>query len=98
MNIKEIVAEYVEWIHMAQDRIQLRDPVETVMNLVPQKTDNFITTRGTVSSAPWSLYIQIQCKKTRFLVTKLIRCEVVFVRRGPLNNTLKYSSGGVASR
>jgi hypothetical protein len=40
----EIVAEGVDWIHLAQDRYQLRSVVCTVMKLlVPKKAGDFLT-------------------------------------------------------
>jgi len=33
MNLREIGCEDVDWIHLAQDRDQWRDDVNTVMNL-----------------------------------------------------------------
>jgi len=44
MDLREIVWEGVEWIHLAQDRDQWRAVVNTVMNLrVPKKAGNFLT-------------------------------------------------------
>jgi hypothetical protein len=44
MDIKEIGWEYVDWIHLAQDRDRWRALVNTVMNLrVPLKAGNFLT-------------------------------------------------------
>jgi hypothetical protein len=33
MNVKEIGCEGIEWIHLAQNRVQWQAPMNTVMNL-----------------------------------------------------------------
>jgi hypothetical protein len=44
MDLTEIEREGVEWVHLADDRGQLRDFVNTVMNLrVLQNAGNFLT-------------------------------------------------------
>jgi hypothetical protein len=44
MDLKEMGLEGVTWIHLTQDRDDLRALVNTVMNLhVPQKVGNFLT-------------------------------------------------------
>jgi hypothetical protein len=44
MDLRVIVWEDVDWIHLAQDRDQWRALVNMVMNLwVPQKAENFLT-------------------------------------------------------
>jgi hypothetical protein len=49
MNSKETGCESVDWIHLAQDRLQWRALVNMVMNLrVPQKAWNFLTSWATV--------------------------------------------------
>jgi hypothetical protein len=41
MDLKEIRWKGVEWIHLAQDRVQWQAPVNVVMNLlVPYKVGN----------------------------------------------------------
>jgi hypothetical protein len=43
-DLRETGSEYVDWIHLAQDRDRWRAPVNTVMNLlVPHKARNFLT-------------------------------------------------------
>jgi len=40
----------VEWIHVVQDRVQLRALVNTVMNFrVPEKAGNFLISYPTIS-------------------------------------------------
>jgi hypothetical protein len=44
MDLREIVGGGVDWMHLAQDRNQWRDVVNTVMNLrVPRKAENILT-------------------------------------------------------
>jgi hypothetical protein len=44
LNLREIGSEVVDWIHLAQDRDQLRAVVNTVMNLrVPLNVGTFMT-------------------------------------------------------
>jgi hypothetical protein len=44
MNHREIVWEYMDWIHLAQDRDQRRVLVKTVMNLLDlRKEGDFLT-------------------------------------------------------
>jgi len=43
MGLKEIRREDVDWIHLAEDRVQLRALVNTVMSLrVPQEAERFL--------------------------------------------------------
>jgi hypothetical protein len=43
MDLRDIGWEDLDWIHLAQDRDQWRDVVNTVMNLrVPKKVENFL--------------------------------------------------------
>jgi hypothetical protein len=45
MSVREIGREDVDWIHLAQDRVQWQVLVNRVMNLrFPQKEGNFLTT------------------------------------------------------
>jgi len=49
-DLREICWEGVDWMHMAQDRVQWRAVVNTVMNLwVPLKSGNFLTSRVNLS-------------------------------------------------
>jgi hypothetical protein len=42
MDVKEIVWEVVDWMHLAQDRVQWRVVGNTEMNLrVPYKAESF---------------------------------------------------------
>jgi hypothetical protein len=44
MGLREIGCEIVCWIHLAQDRLQWQDLVNTVMDLgVPYKTEKFLS-------------------------------------------------------
>jgi hypothetical protein len=44
MDLREIGWDGVDWMHMAQDKDQLRALANTVMNLrVPKKAGNFLT-------------------------------------------------------
>jgi hypothetical protein len=44
MDVREIVWEGADWIHLDQDRDRWRALVHTVMNLrVPQNTGNLLT-------------------------------------------------------
>jgi hypothetical protein len=50
MDIKEIERECTDWIHLAQDKGHWRALVNMLMNIwVPLKTENFLTSRATVS-------------------------------------------------
>jgi hypothetical protein len=52
MDVKEIGRDGVDWLHLAQDRDQWRDFVNSLMNLrVSQKAENFSTNWITTS---WS--------------------------------------------
>jgi hypothetical protein len=43
MDIKEIGCLIVDWVHLAQDRLQWRALVDTVINRqVPRKEENFL--------------------------------------------------------
>jgi hypothetical protein len=56
MNFKETQFEDMDWIHLAQDRINWCIVMNTVLNLwVPWKRENFMTSLATVlkkDSAP----------------------------------------------
>jgi len=50
MDLKKIVWEGVDWMHLAQNRDQWQALVNTVMNFrVPQKAENFLTRSVTIS-------------------------------------------------
>jgi hypothetical protein len=49
--LKEMVFNDVEWIHLAQNRVERRAFVNTVLNhRVPQKASHFFTRRASISS------------------------------------------------
>jgi hypothetical protein len=57
MDLKEIVWEVVNWIHLAQDRDQWQAVVNTVMNVrVPLNVANFFSNLATVSFPRTQLY------------------------------------------
>jgi hypothetical protein len=50
MDVKEIGWEFVDWIHLAQDRDWWRALVNTVMNYrIPYKAANFLTIWASIS-------------------------------------------------
>jgi len=58
-----------DWIQLAQDRVQWRDVLKTVLNLRdPRKARNFLANWETISflkkyNTPWSIYLRIiTCK------------------------------------
>jgi hypothetical protein len=50
MNLKETESEGVDWINLAQDRLQWRTLTNMAMKIrIPQKERNFSSSRGTGS-------------------------------------------------
>jgi hypothetical protein len=44
MNLKEMGFENVKWIHMPENNVQWRDPVNTLLNLrISKQARNFVT-------------------------------------------------------
>jgi hypothetical protein len=72
MDIKETERDYVDWIHLAQDKIQWQTSVNMVMNLqVPQKAGNFLNSWATISfsrgTSPYEVGYLTRCKKKIYI-------------------------------
>jgi hypothetical protein len=60
MSLKGIGWECLDWIHLAQNRVQCQAVVNVVLNIcMPWNSENFLTSWGTVSSQEglWSIEI-----------------------------------------